>query len=224
VPFIVDDPDAIKALAEDIASSTYEGPVPGMSGIQYQIHFACYDENERPTFFTTIGNIVDVENTLEADGQRFTNNGMRLRVLVPQIVPFQLRVACARHLRNLHNTLRGYLQEKKSYPPATEWYDTTVHSYQVGGYTSDVARLAKAIRCPGASQGQYHYAMNSDCEPNSPPDTVLLFESKPGRNQCGGPELFAFDNHDPRGGLVCLNDGTVEFIRSEEELKRLRWE
>lgn len=25
-----------------------------------------------------------------------------------------------------------------------------------------------------------HYAMNPNCEPNSPPDTVLLFETKPG--------------------------------------------
>ena len=39
----------------------------------------------------------------------------------------------------------------------------------------------------------------------------------------GGPELFTFDNHDPKGGLVRLNDGTVRFIRTEEELKRLRW-
>ena len=38
-----------------------------------------------------------------------------------------------------------------------------------------------------------------------------------------GRELFAFDNHDPRGGCVLLNDGTVKFIRTEEELHALRW-
>ena len=52
---------------------------------------------------------------------------------------------------------------------------------------------------------------------------VLLFETKAGWNQHGGPELFTFDNHDPHGGLVVLNDGTVKFIRTEEELKQLRW-
>jgi len=52
---------------------------------------------------------------------------------------------------------------------------------------------------------------------------VLLFETKDGWNQHGGPELFTFDNHDPRGGLVLLNDGTTRFIRTKEELKRLRW-
>ncbi|MBD3331511.1 hypothetical protein GF356_01570 [candidate division GN15 bacterium] len=67
------------------------------------------------------------------------------------------------------------------------------------------------------------YAMNPNCEPNSPPDTVLLFEAKPGWNQQGGPELFTFDNHDPKGGCVLLNDGTIRFIRTEEELTELRW-
>jgi uncharacterized protein YecT (DUF1311 family) len=68
-----------------------------------------------------------------------------------------------------------------------------------------------------------NYAMNSNCRADSPEDMVFLFESKPGWNQHGGPELFTFDNHDPKGGLVLLNDGTVKFIRTEEELKQLRW-
>ena len=67
------------------------------------------------------------------------------------------------------------------------------------------------------------YAMNPDCEPNSPPDTVLLLEAEPSWNRHGGPALFTFDNHDPKGGLVLLNDGTVKFIRTEEELTQLRW-
>ena len=67
------------------------------------------------------------------------------------------------------------------------------------------------------------YAMNSNCREDSPKDMVFLFESRPGWNQHGGPELFTFDNHDPKGGLVLLNDGIVKFIRTEEELKQLRW-
>ncbi len=67
------------------------------------------------------------------------------------------------------------------------------------------------------------YAMNPNCQENSPGDMVLLFESKPGWNQHGGPELFTFDNHDPKGGCVLPNDGTVKFIRTEEELHALRW-
>ena len=68
-----------------------------------------------------------------------------------------------------------------------------------------------------------YYAMNPFCEPNSPSETVLLFETKASWNQHGGPELFTFDNHNPRGGCVLLNDGTVKFIRTKEELQQLRW-
>jgi hypothetical protein len=67
------------------------------------------------------------------------------------------------------------------------------------------------------------YAMNSNCRKDSPDDTVFLFESRPGWNQHGGPELFTFANHEPRGGNVLLRGGTLKFIRSEEELHQLRW-
>ncbi|MDI6448836.1 hypothetical protein [Anaerobaca lacustris] len=67
------------------------------------------------------------------------------------------------------------------------------------------------------------YAMNPNCRGDSPKDMVFLFESRPGWNQHGGPELFAFDHHDPKGGCVLLNDGTVRFIRTERELHALRW-
>lgn len=68
-----------------------------------------------------------------------------------------------------------------------------------------------------------HYAMNADCGPNSPADCVILFETKTGWNRHGGPELFTFDNHDPKGGWVLLKDGSVRFIRTEAELQPLRW-
>jgi hypothetical protein len=74
-----------------------------------------------------------------------------------------------------------------------------------------------------ASLLESHYAMNPNCRPNSPPDIVLLFETKAGWNQHGGPELFTFDNHEPRGGCVLLNDGTVKFIRTTEEFQQVRW-
>jgi hypothetical protein len=67
------------------------------------------------------------------------------------------------------------------------------------------------------------YAMNSNCTDGSSDDMVFLFESQPGWNQHGGPELFTFDNHEPQGGCVLLNDGTVKFIRTQEELQALRW-
>ena len=84
----------------------------------------------------------------------------------------------------------------------------------------------KDFECPSAGEVKCHYALNPDCGPNSPPDTVLLFETKAGWNQHGGTELFTFDNNDPKRGSVLLNDGipgTIKFIRTKEELQQLRW-
>jgi len=84
-------------------------------------------------------------------------------------------------------------------------------------------RMRGHLKCPTGVEGRCHYAMNPHCEPNSPPDTVLLFETEGGWNKHGGPELFTFDHHEPRGGCVLLNDGKIRFIRTEEELVKLRW-
>jgi hypothetical protein len=81
---------------------------------------------------------------------------------------------------------------------------------------------AKPHVCPSA-RGKNDYAMNPNCKQDSPADMVLLFETKAGWNQHGGPELFNFDNHNPGGGCVLLNDGTVKFIRTHEELNQLHW-
>jgi hypothetical protein len=220
-PFIVDSLEVIQTFAKDISSSTYVGPVRGISGVQYQILFTCYERSGREISFKSIGNIPEVGNTLEADGRRFENNGIHWRTLVPQVVPFQLRVACKFNLDEIHAGLRYYLDQEKSYPPAIEWYDAMLHRYEVKGYTTNVARLSKAISCPSAGEGKSHYAMNPNCKPDSPADMVLLFETKAGWNQHGGPELFTFDNH--KGGCVLFNDGTVKFIRTKEELQQLRW-
>jgi len=228
-PLIVDDPEVIQTFAKDISSSTYEGSFLGEIAARPKTVFTCYERGGRKIFFNIIP-FTPRGSLLMADSHKFTNRGIQWSTLVPQIWPFYLRVSCSYNIEHLYAGLRYNPHDKESYrsaieryPPASEWYDAMVHSYQVDGYTVSVARLGKAITCPAASHGRYHYAMNPDCDLNSPPDTVLLFEARPGRNQHGGPELFTFDNHDPRGGCVLLNDGTVKFIRTEEELRQLRW-
>ena len=47
-------------------------------------------------------------------------------------------------------------------------------------------------------------------------NVVLLFESKPGWNQFGGPELLTFDNHGGRGCNILFSDGKISFIRPED--------
>jgi len=94
---------------------------------------------------------------------------------------------------------------------------------RTNAYYVNEERMREHFKCPTAGEGKCHYAMNPDCKPESPDDMVLLFETKAGWNQHGGPELFTFDNHEPKGGCVLLNDGTVKFIRTKEELQQLRW-
>lgn len=113
---------------------------------------------------------------------------------------------------------------KLIYPAPRSWCDALEWSFAGSGakgkwYESTI----KSHICPSVGEGRSTYAMNPNCKYESPPDMVLLFETKAGWNQHGGPELFSFDNHDPKGGCVLLNDGTVKFIRTKEELQKLRW-
>jgi prepilin-type processing-associated H-X9-DG protein len=68
-----------------------------------------------------------------------------------------------------------------------------------------------------------HYAINPNCEPNSPGDVMLLFETKGGWNQFGGAEMRAFENHKGKGCNVLFNDGQVKFVPPEWSME-LKWE
>ncbi|UCC97101.1 MAG: hypothetical protein JSW66_14795 [Phycisphaerales bacterium] len=154
---------------------------------------------------------------------------------MPLIETIDLRMRCASNLKNqwyrlgfyhLHEALRQNdpsFRNQPLYPTPTEWCDDMLRPWPQTGGIHQNKWNAKAHICPSGGEGKNHYAMNPNCEPNSPADMVLLFETKAGWNQHGGPELFTFDNHDPKGGCVLLNDGTVKFIRTKEELQQLRW-
>jgi len=180
---------------------------------------------------------------------RFHDGMPSMRAVIPEVQRLELRVRCAANLRNLWHRFRvydvaqhaprdlkeywanrykyGYIippkvlaQPERIYPSATRWCDALRQGFAVasGDYKGEWT-----CPCPSQPTGKCHYAMNPSCKPDSPPDLVLLFETRAGWNQHGSQELFTFDNHDPKGGLVLLNDGTVKFIRTEEELKQLRW-
>lgn len=71
-----------------------------------------------------------------------------------------------------------------------------------------------------------NYALNPNAEPNSPPDTVLLFETKMGWNQFGGPELVSVKHHlfiyEKEGCNILFNDGSVKFIKPQD-VSKLNW-
>jgi prepilin-type processing-associated H-X9-DG protein len=69
----------------------------------------------------------------------------------------------------------------------------------------------------------FQYAINPNCEPNSPSGTVLLFETKGGWNKFGGPEILSIENHYRKGCNILFNDGHAEFIKPRK-LGQLKWE
>ncbi len=200
-------------------------PTSGIVRGRTAAQVVCYHDNEHRTSF----GIYNGHSIVTGFRDRFTYNygfvNTALKTLTPQIEPFELRIQCAANLRNLWNRLRLYYRVSDKvgmfYPAPSEWCDTIMRAYESIGMLDKF--IKSPHKCPSAGEGKNHYAMNPNCKRNSPPDTVLLFETKAGWNQHGGPELFTFDNHDPKGGCVLLNDGSVRFIRTAEELGQLRW-
>jgi hypothetical protein len=230
---VVTDQQLLKAIANEIAQGLRDAFVTE-HGIA---ELTSYRADERVASFT----VYDGLYTVTEKGQVFRSTAGRrfrgvwgntydprhtkglphiMRRLTPQLRSFDLRLQCMNHLEQLWLRFDTY-HKTKAYPAASRWCDDIVDALRSNGWQEK--QVMEPFKCPGKERGRCHYAMNPKCEINSSPDMVLLFEAKAGWNRHGGPELFTFDNHDPRGGFVLLNGGTVKFVRTEEELSQLRW-
>lgn len=215
---VVDDEELIKGFAHDVSRAVYDGPAHHGIGIANMMSIHCYSNAEELAAFAMIGGLIQTrdEHQFEFKTERTDWQAMR-----PPIQNLQQRVSCAGNIGNLRFKLK-VTQKGKTYIAPDQWCDAIVERYQRSG--SGKEYLLGFFKCPSKEEGKCHYALNPNCEPNSPPNTIRMFETEPGWNRHGGAELFTFDNHDPKGGFVVLNDRTVKFIRTEEELKQLRWE
>jgi prepilin-type processing-associated H-X9-DG protein len=102
------------------------------------------------------------------------------------------------------------------YPPPDKWCDLLLAP--VAYLRTDDALFVY----PPTGERSCIFAINTNCEPNSPGDVVLLFETKGGWNQHGGPEILTTENHGGRGCNILFNDGSVRFVKTKE-LGKLRW-
>lgn len=128
------------------------------------------------------------------------------------------RVSCRAHLKGLGSCLALYAYDYSDVcPPAERWCDAIVDAF--GSFDSGVENL---LRCPRTKIGPCNYAMNPNARPRQASDVVLLFESKPGWNQSGGPELLTTENHQGKGCSVFFTDLHVEFVKTED-LGHLKW-
>lgn len=142
------------------------------------------------------------------------------------------RAPCGANLKVLGTAMLMYAYDYDGrYPAADKWCDLLIESdYGVSEKHFVCPRLVlywplvggEMFVWPSAQKGRCHYAMNPNCRPNSALDIVLLFETKEGWNQFGGPEILTTENHRPKGCNVLFNDGSIRFVKTEQ-LGELKW-
>ncbi len=116
------------------------------------------------------------------------------------------RTVCGTNMARLGKAMQLYARDNQgSRPRAEKWCDLLID----GGYAKE-----EDFQCDGDERGPCSYSMNPNCRSwSDDADMVLLFESKPGWNQYGGPELATCDNHNGDGYNILFNDAGVEFNR-----------
>jgi len=221
---ILVDPNDIKKLANVVASAEFMGVDPNPIQFMEYNQITGYVDSKPRISFIIHGSDLWLKNN--QGFYIFRNPKFRsyFSKIASEKLPFQRRMYCSLNLKNLRSDIRKAIQGENKYPTAAEWCDV-MEQYQKSkpGYPARQS-ITWGFKCPEQRrEGRCNYAMNPNCKPDSPADMVLLFEAKDGWNQHGGPELFTFDNHEPRGGCVLLKDATVKFIRTKEELQQLRW-
>jgi hypothetical protein len=116
------------------------------------------------------------------------------------------------------------------YPDPNQWCDLLLKSgeAELEHFVSpsfEVRRRRgwrKLFSRPAPKRGRCHFAMNPNCKLNSPPDTVMLFESEEGWNRFGGPELVTTRRHDGEWCAIVYND-TQQSGKRRECVGQLNW-
>jgi prepilin-type processing-associated H-X9-DG protein len=143
-----------------------------------------------------------------------------MAILMPalaQVRRLAERIECGTNLSAIGKAMVVYANDNNGmYPTPEKWCDLLIEHTDV---------MEKIFICQGAAEGPCNYAMNANVGElgvNSPPDVVLVFESQPGWNLSGGPELLTLDNHQQEGCNILFVDGHVEFVKPEG-IPKLRW-
>jgi hypothetical protein len=219
---VIEDKRLISKIAKQVKKGLYDNRgahVPPRETMKV----TCFNGDQLVTsFYVMDGKIlVDGKNWFE---YRWSLSD--LTVSVPnqkqKLRPYQLRLQCTANLRHILSRIATIALKEGSYPDPKEWCDKVI-GFRKGRESSFRSNMICPESATPKASGS-DYAMNANCKKESPDDMVLLFESKPGWNQYGGPELFFLDNHDPKGGCVILKGGTCKFVRTHEEAQQLRWQ
>ena len=145
---------------------------------------------------------------------------LMLAILMPalsRVRTISYRLVCGTNMSGLGKAMLIYANDHdEKYPDTSQWCDLLIEHADV---------CESIFRCKGAPEGLCNYAMNKNVEKlgaRCPPDMVLLFETSPGWNQAGGPEILTAENHYGEGCNVLFVDSHVQFVRTED-LDDLKW-
>jgi prepilin-type processing-associated H-X9-DG protein len=143
-----------------------------------------------------------------------------MAIMVPALArtrQIAIRMVCGTNMHNLGRAMLIYANDHDGFPTTSKWCDLLIEHAEVD---------PSLFRCKGAFEGPCNYAMNTNLEnfdmANAPPDMVFLFETKPGWNQAGGPEMLTTDNHQGEGCNILFADNHVEFVKTRD-LDKLKW-
>lgn len=149
-------------------------------------------------------------------GKLFANIGITVAVFliiltfIPalgRMGPYAYRVRCMASMHAIEVGLYDYTQENQGkYPDPNKWCDILKGRFVREEIFKDI----------------FHFAMNPKCTPDSPANTVLLFETKSGWNQFGQAELIYLKKYDKKGCIILFNDGRVDFIEPNN-IDKLNW-
>jgi hypothetical protein len=129
----------------------------------------------------------------------------------PQKLGIEVRIQIK--LKSIHTAILKYLNKNGQYPSAENWQDLLLPQISDN---NDVFTL------PSKDEKKNTIALNPSAKPDSPKDIVLLFESTGGWNAHGQSELLAPTSNGKPGYYVVFNDGSIEFI-SSDQIKDLNW-
>ncbi|MHC4558122.1 MAG: DUF4190 domain-containing protein [Planctomycetota bacterium] len=144
-----------------------------------------------------------------------------LGILMPALArtrQIAFRMVCGTNMSGLSKAMMIYANDyDDQYPTPDKWCDLLIEYCEV---------TPKSFICKGAPKGPSNYAINENIAQlgtSTQPDIVLLFETHPGWNQVGGPDILTTDNHQGDGCNVAFVDGHVQFVKARD-IPNLKWE
>jgi len=167
----------------------------------------------------------------EAQGQKPKTSKLAIREIVAVVIvslliiailwpglirlrEYRRRIRCGENIEWLGKATLIYAGgHDDKYPTADKWCDLLIKYAEV---------TEKEFVCPSAGEGRCHYAINPNASAVTNPGMVVLFETKGGWNQFGGPEILTFENHKGKGCNISFNDQHVKFVKPEQ-LADFKW-